>query len=181
MPYLFLEHAEAQTAFYRQYVALAKMTLTTAETFAGNPAYRFSLQSSLAWRLFLVGFYCRDPLVRQEAIGLLRSYPGYDGLWNAHALYALAVRVGMVEGLNAVEGTSEEQWQRLQRREFVFENGGDSVVFRYLRKGEVCGKWELVEESADVADDPDLTVWNRQALSFDGRLLMGTMLGAGAG
>lgn len=170
-----LDLLEAQTPACKEYLSIVEMALRAWKRRAENPAYQLSLQSKVAWRLFIVAFFCRDPLVREDALWKLRDYPGYDGLWNSRALYALALRNRAVEKDNAVEGTPWEQWNRLWRREYVFEEGGDGIVFRYLEKDTSTGQWELVEEAAVIADSDDVQ-WKRQPLSLSGKLIMAELI-----
>ncbi|KAK6839242.1 hypothetical protein PG987_005108 [Apiospora arundinis] len=113
-----------------------------------------------------------------HAIAILRDYPGQDGLWNTQALYATALKSRVVERDNAVEGTPDEQWHRLVRREFVFEDGGTRILFRFLVKEDeaVGGGWQLAEEVADVSGGLEALRWVRQPLTGSGRLLIGDLL-----
>ncbi|SPO01761.1 uncharacterized protein DNG_04434 [Cephalotrichum gorgonifer] len=171
--YIEVESLRARTPLFRDFLSLAEVALRTARSENSNPAHRLSLQRDLAFHIMLTALFCRDPVVRDQAVLMLRDYPGQDGLWNTRALYALSARNRNVEQENAAEGTADEQWRRLWRREYVFEEGGDRVVFRYLKKAEVGDKWELVEEAADVKDVSGDVVWERQPLTGDGKLLMG--------
>ncbi|EOD50565.1 putative c6 zinc finger domain-containing protein [Neofusicoccum parvum UCRNP2] len=170
--YLRVETVRARTASFREYLSLAEIALRTARHETENPAHRLSLQCGLTWNLFLLAFFCRDPLARDEAILMLKDYPGQDGLWNTRSLYVLALRNRGVEQANAVEGTSTEQWQRLWRREFVFEDGGERIVFRYLERDGVTGQWQSVEEAAEVQAESEDVCWKRQPLIGSGGLLM---------
>lgn len=75
-----------------------------------------------------------------------------------------------MEQINATEGTPTEQWERLWRREFVFEDSGNRILFRYFDKDE--GEWKLVEEVAEVQGDSEDVHWKRQPLTGSGGLLM---------
>ncbi|KAH7153460.1 hypothetical protein EDB81DRAFT_719459 [Dactylonectria macrodidyma] len=171
-----VETLHAQTPLFREYLSLAGLALRIAKRDLKNPAQQLSLQCGLAWHLLLVAFFCRDPVVREEATWMLKDYPGQDGIWNAHSLYALALRNKMVERMNATEGTPVEQWHRLWRREYLFEDGGDRVVFCFLTKDEVAGEWRVVEETAVVKEEPQDVRWERRPLTASGRLLMGDIM-----
>ncbi|KAM0324626.1 hypothetical protein ACHAQA_008015 [Verticillium albo-atrum] len=168
--YLDVASLQAQTPLFREYLSVASAALRAARATTSNPAYGAVLQCTLSWRLLLTAFFCRDALVRDEAIAFLDEYPGQDGLWSTRGMYVLAVRSRDVERANAVEGTEAEQWLRLWRREFAFEEGGDAVVLRYLERDENSGIWGLVEERADVPADGEAR-WTRRPLK-DGKLLM---------
>ncbi|KAK1990968.1 hypothetical protein LX36DRAFT_591473 [Colletotrichum falcatum] len=159
---------------FREYLSLSQIALRTAKEEAlRNPATQISLQRGLAWHILFTSLFSRDPVIRDEAVWMLRDYPGQDGLLNTRALYALALRNRHIERLNAVEGTPEDQWQRLWRREFVFENGGDRVVLRYKERDESTGAWHLVEETAEIQGGDDAVQWARQPITgHDGLLLL---------
>ncbi|OHE93956.1 hypothetical protein CORC01_10743 [Colletotrichum orchidophilum] len=167
------QSARALTPLYREYLSLAHIALRAAKKeFQTNPAHHLSLQCSLSWFLLVTSLFCRDPLVRDEALWILKEYPGQDGIWSIRALYALARRNRYIERANAVEGTLEEQWQRLWRREFVFENSGDRIVLRYMEKDESARAWQLVEEAADLPKDSEDVQWKRQPLTMHSGLLV---------
>ncbi|KAM5341460.1 hypothetical protein ACJ41O_014491 [Fusarium nematophilum] len=169
--YLDVESLVSRTHMFREYLSLAGIALRTAKKIK-NPAHRLSLQCALAWCLTVIGMFCRDPLTRDEAVSRLEEYPGQDGLWNTRSLYLLALRNRVVERANAVEGTPQEQWQRLWRREFVFEDGGDRILLRYLEKDTATEQWQLVEEAAEVREDPEQVHWVRQPITGASGLLM---------
>ncbi|KAH8893077.1 hypothetical protein GQ53DRAFT_745960 [Thozetella sp. PMI_491] len=171
--YLDVEKMHAQTPHFREYLTLAQIALRTAKRQIKNPAHQLSLQCGLALQLMIVAFFCRDHLVREEAIWMLAEYPGQDGLWSTRALHILALKNRDVERENAIEGTLDEQWQRLLRREFCFEDAGGRIVVRFSSKNEATGSWDLVEEVAEVQGEPENVVWKRQPLTGFGGLLLG--------
>ncbi|KAJ4264518.1 hypothetical protein NW762_005720 [Fusarium torreyae] len=166
----------AKTPLFREYLSLAEISLRTAKRNLKNPAQQLSLQCNLAMHLLLASFFCRDPLLRDEAIWMLKDYPGQDGILNARSLYVLAKRNRTVEQSNVSEGTIQEQWHRLLRREYLFEEGGDRIIFCYLEKDTTVGNWHLVEETAEVRGDPDAVQWERRPLSASGKPLMGDVI-----
>lgn len=173
--YLSAETLHAQTPLFREYLSLARVALRIAQQRGSNPACQISLECGISWHLLLVAFFCRDPLTRDEAVQMLREYPCQDGLWNVQSLYTLALKSQAVERTNAVEGTSTEQWRRLWRREYVFEDGGNRIVFRYQDKDET-GAWQMVEEVAEVGEDFHVVLWTRRAVTGFGALMMGDLV-----
>jgi hypothetical protein len=163
--FLDMELLQSRTPLFREYLSLAEVLLHTAKRQSKNPAHQLSLQCTLAMHLLTVALHCRDPLVREQAVWMLRDYPGQDGLFNTHSIYAIAVRNRTVERINASEGTPAEQLRRLWRREFIFEDGGDRLVFRFMDKDEVTKIWHLVEETADVQNDVENMDWTRRVPS----------------
>jgi hypothetical protein len=167
---------QAKTPLFREYLSLADISLRTAKQGLRSPAHQLSLQCSLALHLFLISIFCRDALLRDEATWMLKDYPGQDGIWNARSLYVLALKNRSVERVNASDGTLLEQWQRLLRREYLFEEGGQRIVFCFLDKNTLNGEWGLVEETAEVKGDLDAVQWHRRPLSAAGRPLMGDVI-----
>lgn len=175
--YLDIESLQAQAPVFREYLSLADLALRAVKRGEDEePAHQLSLQCDLSWNLFVISIFCRDPLVREEAMCKLRDYPGLDGLWDARTLYSLARRNRDVELANSVEGTPLEQWRRLWRREYAIENGGSRVLLRYQEKDASTGEWQLVEESGEISPDSDDVRWERQPLTNDGKLLMGDLV-----
>lgn len=175
--YLDIESLQSQTPLFREFLSLADLALRAVKRGEDEaPAHQLSFHCDLSWNLFVISIFCRDPLVREDAMCKLRDYPGLDGLWDARTLYSLARRNRDVELANAVEGTALEQWRRLWRREYAIEDGGSRVLLRYLEKDSSTGEWVLVEESAEIPTDSDDILWDRQPLTNDGKLLMGDLV-----
>ncbi|CAG7566212.1 unnamed protein product [Fusarium equiseti] len=169
---------QAKTPLFREYLSLAEISLRTAKRDLKSPAHRLSLQCDLALHLFLISMFCRDALVRDEATWMLKDYPSQDGIWNARSMYVLALKNRSVERINASEGTLQEQWRRLLRREYMFEEGGQRIVLCFQDRDSVTAQWGLVEETAEVPQQGDLDVvqWHRRPLSAGGKPLMADMI-----
>ncbi|KAI1333562.1 hypothetical protein F5Y15DRAFT_341030 [Xylariaceae sp. FL0016] len=170
--FLHVETLHSLTPKFREFLSLAQIALQAVKRQSNNPAYQLSLQGILSFYIFTVTFLCRDPLTRDEAMLMLKDYPGQDGLWSARSLYAVALKSRDIERINATSGTPTEQWQRLWRREFAFEEGGDRIVFRYLDWNEMVSEWQLVEEACELQDESEEVKWSRQPLTGSGGLLM---------
>ncbi|KAH7166488.1 hypothetical protein EDB81DRAFT_782330 [Dactylonectria macrodidyma] len=177
LQYIDIEVLSARTHLFHEYLSVVKLALRTAKRQIIEPAQQLSLQCGVASYLLVLTFFCRDPMARDEAVCLLKDYPGQDGLLDTRSLYILAARCLHVERINVTGDSMAEQWQRLMRREFVFEAGGDRIVFRYLDKNTTTGQWELVEEVADVSKSDDEVTWKRRPLSGSGGLLMMDLIG----
>lgn len=171
-PLLFIdmELLRSQTPLFREYLSLADVFIRTANLQSNNQAHRLSLQCVLALHLLSIALHCRDPLVRDQAVWILKDYPAQDGLFNTDCLYAIAERNRVIEKINASEGTPAEQLQRLWRREFIFENGGDRIVIRYMDRDNMTNLWHLVEEYADTPSNMEQIAWKRKKSSSAGRL-----------
>ncbi|KAF4993175.1 hypothetical protein FGRMN_6660 [Fusarium graminum] len=171
-----IEPVIAKTPLFREFLSLAEISIRIARRDLRNPAQRLSLQCNLSMYLFLTSLFCRDPLLRDEATWMLKDYPGQDGIWNTRSLYLLALRNRTLERRNASEGTALEQWHRLLRREYLFEQGGDRIVLCFLDKDPISGEWRLVEETAEVKGDVEAVQWQRRPLSAAGKPLFSDVL-----
>ncbi len=158
---------------FREFVSLAEVMLRVAKGFfSTNPVYRLCVDGGLAWHLLQVALHCRDPTTRDQASLLLREYPGQDGLWSTRALYALASRNRLLERVNANGDEPQTQWQRLWRREYYLEDGGERLVFRFLDRDGASEEWALVEEVAELDDNAVEVEWKQQPRPTSGRLLL---------
>ena len=173
--YLDINAMHALTPYFWEFLSLARVALRTAERVITNPAHQVSIEGGLAWHLLLVALYCRSPPARDEAISLLKEHQGQDGLWRTQSLHALALKNRALERTNADGDPEVTQWQRLLRREYIFEDGGDRVLFRFLDKDDATGKWRLVQEVADIPPDSDGVEWRRRVLGF-GKLLISQVM-----
>ncbi|KAK1991472.1 C6 zinc finger domain-containing protein [Colletotrichum falcatum] len=140
---------------------------------AASAAHAFSMELGLAWQVTLVAMTCRDPLVRDDSARILEAYPRREGLWDSAAFLAVVRRNRELEADNARAGGSPaEQWRRLCRREFIFEDAGETIVFRSLRRDAATGGWDLVEEAAEFRGEADgLLEWKRRPLSGPGFMM----------
>ncbi|TPX17517.1 uncharacterized protein E0L32_003160 [Thyridium curvatum] len=173
--YYDIDSLTANNPGFRDYLSMAEIAVRAARRQIKTTAHQLSLHADISLRLLHVALMCRDPILREEAVFLLRDYPGQDGLFNTRGMYAVARRNRVVEAGNTVEGTPQQQWERLWRREFAFENGGDRVLFRYLVKDEAEAKWVLVEEWCDTRGKSDNVVWHRQMVHGEVRLLSSSL------
>lgn len=160
--------AKSLTPQYRQINRLAETLLKS------RPNYGFAMDAGWTWPLFVSSFCCRDSSVREDAIRILGSHVMRNALRDSRAFRAIALRNQEVEQQILCEGTEEEQWLRLRRREIVFEDPGASIIYRSPQKDCSTGLWELVEEVADhtVLSDGTLN-WRRRPVSDAASILLG--------
>jgi hypothetical protein len=78
-------------ARFRAAVAGAREALELMER-SGNVA-AFSFELGLLPPLYIIIQKCRDPLLRREALGLLRRSPEQEGLWNRNILTQVCERI----------------------------------------------------------------------------------------
>ena len=85
---------DAHLPFFRQIVSLAaKISRNTASPLP----FFLSLEPGIALPLFLVVTRCRHPIVRRQALALLRGLNRQEGVWNCKAAAGLAGEVLAVE------------------------------------------------------------------------------------
>ncbi|KFA73294.1 hypothetical protein S40288_07258 [Stachybotrys chartarum IBT 40288] len=160
--------AKGLTPQYREINAHAETLL------ASLPRCGFSMDSGWIWPLFISSFACRDHAVREDAIRILGEYPIRNALRDSRIFRAVAMKNRDVELLNSTEGDENEQWIRLRRRELVFGDLGNNVAFRSTWKNPNTGKWELIEEVADIRLGEDGRLeWRQQPVSGSVSLLAG--------
>jgi hypothetical protein len=169
--YTHIDVAKSRTPIFREALSVVQIIMRHFQRENDNPAHQFSLQSEICSFLLAASFLCRDPLIRDEAMLVLKNYKGQDGLWSTRALYVLAKKNRTLERENGMYGTPSEQLQRQWRREFVFEDCGERIVFRFTERDQGTGKYHLVEEVADVTTVGAETKWIRRPLTRDGGLL----------
>ncbi|KAF0315291.1 C6 zinc finger domain-containing protein [Colletotrichum asianum] len=163
----------SMTPYCREINEVIEILLREQEKDIKSPANLFSMEFGIAWQLTIVAMTCRDPLVRESATRILEKYPRREGLWDSQAFLAVLLKNRDLERDNAKEGTAAEQWRRLCRREFIFEDAGETIIFRSLKKNHTTGEWDLVEETADFRGEVEGLVWKERPLSGQGFIMTG--------
>ncbi|KZL84199.1 c6 zinc finger domain-containing protein [Colletotrichum incanum] len=133
------------TPKYREIVKLCGSLLEYQKR-SFEAAEIFTMDMGPTWPLFLAGTRCREAEVRNEAIRLLYENPRRDGLWDSRIFYALTSRNRMLEVSNAQEGTSEDQWWRLQHRSAYVDEQG-RLIAKAMDKNPLTGSWDFGEDN----------------------------------
>jgi hypothetical protein len=159
----------------REINELCELLLRAQNQAAKGPASKFTMHTGLTWILIFVALNCRDAIVRENAMRILDTYPRREGLWNSRSFFEIARRNREIESDNIRDGgTATEQWHRLCRRVFLFEDAGARIVFRFMGRGSRADPWELVEEVAEW-DGAKLVggglEWRRRPLTGRGLIL----------
>lgn len=165
------EYVSSITPECRELLELCEILLRKRVSNAKRFSTTFSMHTGLSWHLVFVAINCRDPIARETAIRILETYPRQDGLWSSQALVEIAKKNRGIEAENFKEGTPQEQWQRLNRRVFLLEDAGETLVFRYIRKNGDTGKWEFSEEYAHLRSssyEGTALEWKDRPLSCEG-------------
>ncbi|CRK12321.1 hypothetical protein BN1723_009695 [Verticillium longisporum] len=168
--------AEALTPVCREMNSLLETSLRTLHLGFTTPAHRVSLDGGITWQLSIVALYCRDPLVREDAIRIMERYPRREGLWDTRIFVAVAQRNRMIEKMNAEHGTPQQQWLRLWRREFLLEDAGNRILMRHMAWDEARGGWELIEEAGEIDPATAEAVWTRQPMTGKKRFMLSNLI-----
>ncbi|OBR05690.1 C6 zinc finger protein [Colletotrichum higginsianum IMI 349063] len=162
----------SMTPYCREVNDVVEILLREQQRDFRSAAHVFSMEFGLAWQLTVVAMTCRDPLVRENATRILEAYPRREGLWDSVAFLAVLRKNQELEAENAKGGgTAAEQWRRLCRREFIFEDAGATIIFRSLKKDPDTGRWELVEEAAEFRGEAEGLEWKTRPLSGAGFIM----------
>lgn len=87
------------------------------------------------------GIVLPQSALARRAVGMLRDYPGEDGLRTTYLLCLAALRNRRIEQINALKGAPVDRQRRLWRWEFVFEDCGNRIRLRYLDTDDGAGSW----------------------------------------
>ncbi|KAJ0159183.1 putative transcriptional regulatory protein C15D4.02 [Colletotrichum tanaceti] len=162
----------SMTPYCREINDVVEILLREQQRDFRSAAHAFSMEFGLAWQLTVVAMTCRDPLVRENSTRILEAYPRREGLWDSVAFLAVLRKNRELEAENAKGGgTASEQWRRLCRREFIFEDAGATIIFRSLKRDADTGRWELVEEAAEFRGEADGLEWKTRPLSGAGFIM----------
>lgn len=98
----------------------------------------FSLDMGIVGPLYEVASRCRDPVLRRNAISLLKSRCMQEGVWNSILTAKVAERLVEIEeeGLGEVKSCHDvPDWARLSYVAPVFDPAGRKVVVKFMRIG----------------------------------------------
>ncbi|GKT95356.1 C6 zinc finger domain-containing protein [Colletotrichum tofieldiae] len=163
----------SMTPYCREVNDVVEILLREQQKGFKSAAHVFSMEFGLAWQLTIVAMTCRDPLVRENSTRILETYPRREGLWDSVAFLAVLQKNRELEAENSKEGTPAEQWRRLCRREFIFEDAGETIIFRSLKKNKATRMWDLVEEAAEFKGEVEGLEWKTRPLSGTGFIMSG--------
>lgn len=151
-----------------------ELTIWAEALVSARPNCGFAMDSGWTWPIFVASFGCRDPEVREEAIRILGQYPIRNALTDSRVFRALALKNKEVERLCSMHGTENEQWLQLRRREVVFEDHGQHIIFRSPVRDDATGIWRLKEEVAEfVVYEDGLLRWKERPISDSMSILAG--------
>ena len=124
---------------FREMVESAKEVVALDRT-PGPKAPRFSLDEGIAGPLFYVCRYCRDPLIRRDAVRLLESTDRQDNIWN-NRLVARACKtlIGLEEReIEDPQSSRDIPFEtRIGGMELELQSGSKSALIKY----EIGERW----------------------------------------
>jgi hypothetical protein len=130
--------------------------ITLASTFVRGPPLSplssnktFTMDSGVIGPLYDVAASCRDPILRRQAIFLLKTLSRQEGAWDSDLAARVAERVIAIEeeGLSGVRSCADvADWARI-RVEPRFDPEGRRAVLKYRRLESPCGTVrKMIEE-----------------------------------
>ena len=105
---------------------------------ASPAAPEFTLDMGIVGPLGTVGYKCRHPILRREAIRLLAAVPRQEGMWNSILSAHICTRIMQIEeeGLGEISRCEDvPAWARVSGIELDFELQERRVLMRYSRQG----------------------------------------------
>lgn len=140
---------------FQQCVALAGDVAAAHEQYSGSLKPTFTPELGLLPVLYIIGVKCRHPVVRREALGLLRRHPMREAVWDSMCTAKVVERIIEIEEGGSEEGAmarSMEQiavWQRIEEMSWEHFVSGQFVV-RVDMKYTLCTRKGMHKESIIV-------------------------------
>ncbi|KAL3440508.1 hypothetical protein BJX65DRAFT_27319 [Aspergillus insuetus] len=127
---------DAFLAHFQHMVELAKRLLLTTASRQEGSMPTFSVNVGVNAPLFFCGFKCREWLVRQEALLLLRRWRRQEGIWSTDGTTRILARVIEIES----EGLGAEDViplpARIESVHVEFSEAGSGLCLWYRRAGD---------------------------------------------
>ncbi|PTB65892.1 hypothetical protein BBK36DRAFT_1120967 [Trichoderma citrinoviride] len=118
---------------FRQCVALAGDFAAAHERYSGSLKPTFTPEIGIVPVLYIIGAKCRHPVVRREALDVLRRQPIREAVWDSLVVARVVERVIEIEegGIAEWEMTQRMEqiavWQRIEEVSWVHVVGGQSA------------------------------------------------------
>ncbi|KAL4746281.1 hypothetical protein BDW72DRAFT_185194 [Aspergillus terricola var. indicus] len=135
---------DAYFARFQRAVELAKQLLTAASSLEPMPT--FTVNMGIIAPLFFCGFKCRDWLVRQQAVLLLRRWRRQEGIWSSGAAARVLTRVIEIETANLTPEDRIPEPSRIESVHVDVPGPGSGLWLRYRRLGEAEWNTEWLQE-----------------------------------
>ncbi|KAL3457533.1 hypothetical protein BJX64DRAFT_268673 [Aspergillus heterothallicus] len=128
---------DAYLAGFQHSVQLARELLKTDTSV--DPIPTFSVNLGIIAPLFYCGLRCRDWLVRQEALLLLRRWRRQEGIWSSNTTARVLARLIDVESTGLTPEDVIPESSRIEAVHVDMPVGGSGLCLRYRRPG--TGEW----------------------------------------
>ncbi|KAK8112321.1 uncharacterized protein PG998_008778 [Apiospora kogelbergensis] len=139
---------------FRQCVVLARDVAAAHERFSGSPVPTFTPEIGFVPTLNLIGVKCRHPVVRREALSILRRQRTQESVWDSFAAARVLERVieleegGLVNGPRAQGMGQIPVWQRVETMTWKnLVKGQGQLPARVEIKYRFCTREELHSET----------------------------------
>ncbi|KAL4973818.1 hypothetical protein BDW66DRAFT_168361 [Aspergillus desertorum] len=125
---------DAFSTRFQRAIELARKLLTAAS--ALEPIPIFTVNMGIIAPLFFCGFKCRDWLVRQEALLLLRRWRRQEGIWSSRVTARVLTRVIEIESEELTPEDVIPEASRIESVHVDMPGPGSGLWLRYRRPGE---------------------------------------------
>ncbi|CAI6088339.1 unnamed protein product [Clonostachys chloroleuca] len=122
---------------FRQCVALARDVAAAHERYSGSLKPTFTPEVGILPVLYIIGVKCRDPIVRREALGILRRQPIQEAVWDSISTARVVERVIEIEEGGSQEGgtiQSMEQipaWKRIEAMSWTLTTAQMDIKYTF--------------------------------------------------
>lgn len=127
--------ASRSTVICQNIVFLAQRVLESSQSLGTGANFSFDLQ--VVTPLYIVGMRCRSLKIRRQAIGLLRSFPRREGLWDSLLVSKSLAWVADMEGGEDLEEDSMPEGTGVIDMTYDFDSETQSVriTCRQVKEG----------------------------------------------
>ncbi|CAH0022298.1 unnamed protein product [Clonostachys rhizophaga] len=132
---------------FRQCVALARDVAAAHERYSGSLRPTFTPEVGILPVLYIIGVKCRDPIVRREALDILRRQPIQEAVWDSISTARVLERVIEIEEGGSQEGDTIQSmeeihaWERIEALSWILTTGQMDIKYTF------CGREGLHLES----------------------------------
>jgi hypothetical protein len=119
---------------FQQCVALAGDVAAAHERYSGSLKPTFTPETGVVPVLFIIGVKCRHPMVRRQALSILRRQPIREAVWDSISAARVVERVIEIEEGGSGEGQMTPSlehiavWQRIEAMSWVHVVNGHSAA-----------------------------------------------------
>ncbi|KAG8526874.1 uncharacterized protein KY384_008303 [Bacidia gigantensis] len=124
---------------FQRIIDLARLVLEPQKQEVTDKTFKieFVLDMQLVAPLYAVAHRCRDPVIRREAVYLLKHRPWREGLWDSSLAAVTAEKIISLEEESLVSVTSchdVPEWARIRNVDVEFDVEGRLGKIKYTRR-----------------------------------------------